>query len=46
MAAVFPKMLKIDRERSGLTVGQVAWRIGAKPSEYRVVEAGKDLGSL
>ena len=25
----------------GFTVGQVAWRIGVKPQEYRALEAGE-----
>jgi len=40
VAAAFPKMLRTDRERNGFTVGQVAWRIGVTPEEYRDLEAG------
>jgi DNA-binding XRE family transcriptional regulator len=38
--AAFPNLLKKDRERHGFTVGQVAWRLGVKPQEYRELEAG------
>jgi transcriptional regulator with XRE-family HTH domain len=38
--AAFPKMLEQDRRRRGFTVGQVAWRLGVKPQEYRQLEAG------
>jgi Helix-turn-helix domain len=33
-------MLEVDRRRHGFTVGQVAWRLGVKPHEYRELEAG------
>jgi hypothetical protein len=33
-------MLRRDRERNGFTVGQVAWRVGLTPQEYRELEAG------
>jgi transcriptional regulator with XRE-family HTH domain len=29
-----------DRERAGFTVGQVAYRLGVGPAEYRELEAG------
>jgi transcriptional regulator with XRE-family HTH domain len=37
---MFGDMLRRDRERSGLSVGQAAWRFGVRPSEYREIEAG------
>jgi transcriptional regulator with XRE-family HTH domain len=40
LVAAFPDLLKKDRERHGFTIGQVAWRIGVKPREYREFEAG------
>ena len=39
--AAFPKMLREDRERSGLTVDEIAWRLGVSRREYRDPEAGK-----
>jgi hypothetical protein len=33
-------MNKKDRERRGFTIGQVAWRLGVTPHEYRELEAG------
>ena len=39
--AGFPKMLREDRERSGLTVDEIAWRLGVTRREYRELEAGK-----
>jgi DNA-binding XRE family transcriptional regulator len=41
MAAAFAKMLDCDRKRSGLSVGQAAWRLGVKPREYRELESGE-----
>jgi transcriptional regulator with XRE-family HTH domain len=38
--AAFPDLLRTDRERQGFTIGQVAWRLGVKPQEYRELEAG------
>ena len=38
--AAYPRMLEQDRRRRGFTVGQVAWRLGVKPQEYRALEAG------
>jgi transcriptional regulator with XRE-family HTH domain len=38
--AAFPGLLRADRERRGFTIGQVAWRLGVKPQEYRGLEAG------
>jgi transcriptional regulator with XRE-family HTH domain len=38
--AAFPDLLQKDRERSGFTIAQVAWRLGVKPQEYRELEAG------
>jgi DNA-binding XRE family transcriptional regulator len=32
-------MLKQDRIRSGLTVDQLAWRLGVSPRKYRELEA-------
>jgi transcriptional regulator with XRE-family HTH domain len=32
--------LRADRERSGLTVEQAAWRLGMTVPEYRELEAG------
>ena len=37
----YPDLLRRDRERRGFTVGQVAWRFGVKPQEYRKLEAGE-----
>jgi hypothetical protein len=34
-------MLRHDRERRGFTIGQVGWRLGVKPQEYRELVAGK-----
>jgi DNA-binding XRE family transcriptional regulator len=34
-------MLREDRERSGLTVDEIAWRLGGSRREYRELEAGK-----
>lgn len=31
-------MLRRDRERSGLSISQAAWRLGIKPAEYRRIE--------
>jgi hypothetical protein len=31
----FPDMPRTDRKRRGFTIGQAAWRVGVKPSEYR-----------
>jgi hypothetical protein len=39
--AAFPDLLRRDRERRGFTIGQVAWRLGVKPQEYRELEAGQ-----
>ena len=39
--AGFPKMLREDRERSGLTVDEIAWRLGVSRREYRELEAGR-----
>jgi transcriptional regulator with XRE-family HTH domain len=38
--AAFPDLLRKDRERRGFTVGQVAYRLGITPDEYRALEAG------
>ena len=38
--SAFPKMLEQDRRRRGFTIGQVAWRLGVKPQEYRELEDG------
>jgi transcriptional regulator with XRE-family HTH domain len=40
---MFPDMLAEDRRRRGFTVGQVAWRLGVSPREYRKLEAGTSL---
>jgi transcriptional regulator with XRE-family HTH domain len=40
MVSMFPDMLAEHRRRRGLTVGQVAWRLGVSPREYRELEAG------
>jgi hypothetical protein len=40
MVSMFPDMLAEDRRRRGFTVGQVAWRLGLTPREYREFEAG------
>jgi transcriptional regulator with XRE-family HTH domain len=34
-------MFREDRERSGLTVDEIAWRLGVTRPEYRELEAGK-----
>jgi hypothetical protein len=44
--AAFPDLLRRDRERRGFTVGQVAWRLGVKPQEYRELEAGERFPRL
>lgn len=36
----FRAMLRRDLERLGFTVGQVAWRLGISPREYRELEDG------
>jgi len=36
-------MLREDRRRNGFTVGQVAWRLGITPAEYRSLEAGAPI---
>jgi transcriptional regulator with XRE-family HTH domain len=38
---MFTHMLERDRKRSGFSVGQVAWRLGVRVSEYRELEAGE-----
>jgi Tol biopolymer transport system component len=38
---MFADMLERDRKRLGLTVGQTAWRVGVRPSEYRELEASE-----
>jgi transcriptional regulator with XRE-family HTH domain len=38
---MFPDMLERDRKRSGFSVGQLAWRLGVSPSDYRELEAGE-----
>jgi hypothetical protein len=40
-AAAFLNLLKKDHERRGFTIGQVAWRLGVKPREYRELEVGR-----
>jgi hypothetical protein len=40
LLAAVPDFLRRDRERRGFTIGQVAWRLGGKPQEYRELEAG------
>jgi DNA-binding XRE family transcriptional regulator len=37
---MFGDMLKRDRTRWGLSVGQAAWRVGVSPAVYREIEAG------
>jgi hypothetical protein len=32
-----------DRRGRGFTIGQVAWRLGIKPDEYRALEAGEPI---
>jgi len=36
-------MMERDRRRRGFTVGQVAWRLGISPAEYRLLEAGEAI---
>jgi DNA-binding XRE family transcriptional regulator len=43
---MFPDMLAEDRRRRGFTVGQVAWRLGVSPREYRELEAGTSFPTL
>ena len=38
---MFRQMLGEDRRRSGLTVGQVPWRLGVSPTDYRELETGE-----
>jgi DNA-binding XRE family transcriptional regulator len=38
-------LLTKDRARWGFTVGQVAWRVGVTPREYRELEAGERVPS-
>jgi hypothetical protein len=38
---MFADLLRRDRERWGLSVGQAAWRFGVKIGEYRELEAGR-----
>jgi transcriptional regulator with XRE-family HTH domain len=40
-AAAFRQMLGQDRLARGFTVGQVAWRLGVTPAEYRELETGE-----
>jgi DNA-binding XRE family transcriptional regulator len=40
---MFTEMLKRDRERSGFSIGQAAWRLGVSSQEYREIEAGEGL---
>jgi hypothetical protein len=40
--AAYPGMLEKDPRR-GFTVGQVAWRLGISPAEYRLLEAGEPI---
>jgi transcriptional regulator with XRE-family HTH domain len=35
---MFSEMLRRDRERSGLRVAQMAWRLGINPAAYRRLE--------
>ena len=37
---MFSDMLRRDRERWSLSVGQAAWRFGLRAAEYRELEAG------
>ena len=39
MTPMFAAMLERDRQRAGFTIGQVAWRLGVNPREYRELEA-------
>jgi DNA-binding XRE family transcriptional regulator len=39
--AGFSKMRREDRDRSGLTVDEMAWHLGVSNAEYRELEAGK-----
>jgi transcriptional regulator with XRE-family HTH domain len=43
---MFSDMLERDRRRRGFTVGQVAWRLGVSPQEYRELEAGTSLSTF
>jgi hypothetical protein len=43
MVSMFSDMLEQDRRRRGFTVGQVAWRLGVSPQEYRELEVGASL---
>jgi transcriptional regulator with XRE-family HTH domain len=37
---MFSDLLRRDRERFGLSIGQAAWRLGISIREYRDLEAG------
>jgi transcriptional regulator with XRE-family HTH domain len=41
--AMFPDVLAEDRRRRGFTVGQVAYRLGISPREYRSLESGEPI---
>jgi predicted transcriptional regulator len=38
---MFSDLLRRDRERAGLSVGQAAWRLGISLAEYRRLEAAE-----
>ena len=40
-----PDHLEADRKRTGFTVGQVAYRVGVSPAEYRRVIDGAPITS-
>lgn len=41
MLAAYPKMMRRDRKRLGLTVARAAWELSIKPADYRKLEAGE-----
>jgi hypothetical protein len=44
--SAYPRMLEEDRRRGGVTVGQVAWRLGVKPKEYQELEGGRSFSDF
>jgi transcriptional regulator with XRE-family HTH domain len=41
LAPMLGELLKRDRERASLSIGQAAWRLGLTPAAYRRLEEGK-----
>ncbi len=44
--AAFDNLLRQDRRRWGLSIGEAAWRFGVTRAEYRALEAGDLLPSF